>query len=52
MTPHASQTTLTFQLATTYAYLHPNKRVVVIDACPQANLSSTLLTYTTHDGGE
>lgn len=32
------KTTLTFHLATTYAKLFPNKAVVVIDMCPQANL--------------
>ncbi len=38
------KTTLTFHLSTTYAHLNPSKRVVVFDVCPQANLSSTLLT--------
>lgn len=34
---------LTFQLASEYAALHPAKRVLVIDLCPQANSSSMLL---------
>jgi hypothetical protein len=38
------KTTLSYHLATTYAKLFPNKVVVAIDMCPQANLSSTLLT--------
>ncbi|KAL4429562.1 hypothetical protein ABPG77_008611 [Micractinium sp. CCAP 211/92] len=39
------KTTLTFHLATTYAHLFDNKRVIMIDMCPQANLSNTLLTH-------
>lgn len=31
------KTTLTYHLATTYAELFPDKDVVVIDMCPQAN---------------
>lgn len=34
---------LTFQVATEYARTHPNQRVLVIDLCPQANVSSMLL---------
>jgi len=34
---------LTFQLATEYARTHPDQRVLVIDLCPQANVSSMLL---------
>ena len=34
---------LTFQLATEYANQNPNKKVLVIDLCPQANSSSMLL---------
>ncbi|CAC5355912.1 unnamed protein product [Mytilus coruscus] len=37
------KTTLTFQLSAEYAELHPEKKVVVIDMCPQANVSSALL---------
>lgn len=38
------KTTLTFHLSTAYAHLNPDKRVVVVDMCPQANLSNTMLT--------
>ena len=34
---------LTFQVASEYAWQNPNKRVLVIDLCPQANSSSMLL---------
>ena len=34
---------LTFQLASEYSRQNPNKRVLVIDLCPQANSSSMLL---------
>lgn len=34
---------LTFQLATEYARQNPNKKVLVVDLCPQANSSSMLL---------
>lgn len=34
---------LTFQLASEYARQNPNKRVLVVDLCPQANSSSMLL---------
>lgn len=34
---------LTFQIATEYARQHPDKRVLVVDLCPQANSSSMLL---------
>ena len=34
---------LTFQVASEYAQQNPNKRVLVIDLCPQANSSSMLL---------
>ena len=37
------KTTLTFHLATQYAKTHPTDRVVVIDMCPQSNVSSALL---------
>ncbi len=33
----------TFLLATEYATMHPDKQVVVIDMCPQANASQILL---------
>jgi MinD superfamily P-loop ATPase len=38
------KTTLSYHMCNTYAELFPNKAVVAIDMCPQANLSSTLLT--------
>jgi chromosome partitioning protein len=34
---------LTFQIASEYARTHPNKKVLIIDLCPQANSSSMLL---------
>jgi chromosome partitioning protein len=34
---------LTFQVASEYASVNPDKRVLVIDVCPQANSSSMLL---------
>ena len=34
---------LTFQVASEYAQQNPDKRVLVIDLCPQANSSSMLL---------
>jgi len=34
---------LTFQLASEYALQHPDKKVLVVDLCPQANSSSMLL---------
>lgn len=34
---------LTFQVASEYARIHPEKRVLVVDLCPQANSSSMLL---------
>lgn len=40
------KTTLTFNLACSYAHLFPDHYVVAIDMCPQSNLSSTMLTYT------
>ena len=37
------KTFLSFVLATGYAKIHPEKQVVVIDMCPQANISEILL---------
>ena len=34
---------LTFQLASEYARQHPEKKILVVDLCPQANSSSMLL---------
>ena len=41
---------LTFQIACEYAITHPNKNVLVLDLCPQANSSIMLLGGM--DGGE
>ena len=40
------KTTLTFHMATHYALTHPLETVLVIDLCPQANVSSALLRGT------
>src|SRR5690606_31529255 len=37
------KTSLSFQTATAYANAHPAEKVLVIDVCPQANLSELLL---------
>lgn len=37
------KSTITFHLATRYAEAHPDKKVLVIDLCPQANSSMMLL---------
>jgi len=37
------KSTCTFQFATKYAALHPNEEVLVIDLCPQANVSMVFL---------
>ncbi|WLF83041.1 ParA family protein [Moraxella sp. ZY210820] len=37
------KTFLTYNLAIEYASTHPNENVVVIDACPQANVSEIIL---------
>lgn len=37
------KSTITFHTATRYAELHPEKKVLVIDLCPQANASMMLL---------
>ena len=34
---------LTFQIASEYARTHPNKKILVVDLCPQANSSGMLL---------
>ena len=41
---------LTFQIACQYAITHPDKNVLVLDLCPQANSSIMLLGGM--DGGE
>lgn len=45
------KTSLTFQAVTRYAELHPQARVLVVDACPQANLSELMLGGMTNSGG-
>lgn len=37
------KTTLAFQIVTEYAHQNPSKKILVIDVCPQANLSELLL---------
>lgn len=37
------KTFLTYCIATTYAARHPEKKIVVVDMCPQANVSEMLL---------
>jgi cellulose biosynthesis protein BcsQ len=37
------KSTITFHLATRYAQLNPERKVLVIDMCPQANVSMILL---------
>lgn len=37
------KTTLTFQTVCRYAQKHPESRILVIDMCPQANLSEVML---------
>ena len=34
---------LTFQIATEYARIHPERRILALDLCPQANASGMLL---------
>ena len=38
------KTTLTFHLSTEYAIKYPDKNIIVIDMCPQGNLSTVLLS--------
>jgi len=45
------KTSLAFQAICRYAEKHPSKRVLVIDACPQANLSELFLGGLTNHGG-
>ena len=46
------KTSLAFQSACFYATAHPNERVLVIDMCPQANISELLLGGLVNDGSE
>ncbi len=46
------KTSLSFQTATFYAHNHPEKRILVIDVCPQANLSELLLGGLVNGGSD
>lgn len=46
------KTSLCFQAICRYAEVHPDKRILVIDACPQANLSELLLGGLTGNGSQ
>lgn len=46
------KTSLSFQAACAYAHQHTEERVLVIDACPQANLSELLLGGLTNSGSQ
>lgn len=46
------KTTLAFQLLNEYAFQNSNKRILVIDVCPQANLSELLLGGLNQGGSE
>lgn len=46
------KTSLAFQALTRYAQVHPAKRVLAIDLCPQANLSELLLGGLNNNGSE
>lgn len=45
------KTSLSFQSICRYATLNPDSRLLVIDVCPQANLSELFLGGLMHDGG-
>lgn len=46
------KTSLAFQSLTRYAQIHPEKRILAIDLCPQANLSELLLGGLNNNGSE
>jgi cellulose biosynthesis protein BcsQ len=46
------KTSLAFQAITRYAEKHPEKRVLAVDLCPQANLSELMLGGLGHKGSE
>jgi len=46
------KTSLAFQAVARYAELHPHKRVLAIDLCPQANLSELMLGGLNFKGSE
>lgn len=45
------KTSLAFQAICRYAEINPERRILVVDACPQANLSELLLGGLTNHGG-
>lgn len=46
------KTSLAFQAITGYAEQHPNKRILAIDICPQANLSELMLGGLNYRGSD
>jgi len=46
------KTSLAFQAIARYAELHPNKRLLAIDLCPQANLSELMLGGLNNKGSD
>lgn len=46
------KTSLCFQTITEYAIAHPEKKVLCIDLCPQANLSELMLGGLLGEGGQ
>jgi len=46
------KTSLSFQAICRYAEIHPGRRILVIDACPQANLSELFLGGLTGSGSQ
>lgn len=46
------KTSLTFQSVCRYAQVHPEKKVLVIDMCPQANLSELMLGGLSNSGSK
>ena len=46
------KTSLTFQVVCRYAQKNPKKRILIIDMCPQANLSELMLGGLSNDGSK
>ncbi|HEX4703911.1 MAG TPA: ParA family protein, partial [Pseudonocardiaceae bacterium] len=46
------KTSLAFQSLTFFAHQHPDKRILAIDMCPQANLSELLFGGLTNNGSD
>ncbi|KAI7845892.1 hypothetical protein COHA_000625 [Chlorella ohadii] len=44
------KTTLAFHLSSAYAHLYPDKKVILVDMCPQSNLTHTVLTSAQRKG--